>query len=126
MVPSWTMPRARVIREMGLDIVFIDFARGKDDQIAKAIAEATPLIRERPEGSVLTLTDATEIGISKLANQEIVEFVKGNKPFVKAAAIFGVSGLAAAILATVRVLSGRELAAFASREKALEWLIARG
>jgi len=116
------MPRAHLIRQGDSEIVFIDFARAKSAELTQAIADATPLIRTRPEGTVLTLTDATEIGISKLTNAQIVEFVKGNKPYVKAAAVFGVSGLAAAILSTVRLLTGRELAAFTSREAALEWL----
>jgi hypothetical protein len=75
------MQRAGVINVAGKEIVSINFARGKDADIAKAIAEATPLIRRRPEGSVLTLTDATEIGISRLGNERVVAFVKGNRPY---------------------------------------------
>jgi hypothetical protein len=119
------MERARVINVAGKEVVSINFARGKDADIAKAIAEATPLIRTRPEGTVLTLTDATEIGISRLSNERVIAFVKANKPYVKAAAVYGVSGLATAILATIRVVTGRELAAFAEREEALRWLVSR-
>ncbi len=119
------MVGARVINEKGCRIVFISFARGTNADVAKVIEEATPLIRTRPEKSVLTLTDATEIGISKMANQQITQFLDGNKPYVKAAAVYGVSGLATAILATIRLITGRDLATFGSREEALEWLVSR-
>ena len=65
------MSRASVISHQGHEIVFIDFGAAKEADLACAIEEAIPLIRTKPLGSVLTLTDASDVGISKLGNRRI-------------------------------------------------------
>jgi hypothetical protein len=87
------------------------------------IAKSTPLIRGAEKASVLTLTDATNVVVKDVHTNELVEFVKGNKPYVKGAAVVGVSDLAGAILATTRILTGRQLKSFNSRLEALDWLV---
>jgi hypothetical protein len=72
---------------------------------------------------VLTLTDASDIKVSTLVNQRVSEFMTANKPYVRAAAVIGVSGLASAVLATLRIVTGRQIASFGGREAALRWLV---
>jgi hypothetical protein len=115
--------RVQVLERSGREIVCIDFSRATPGDITATTAAAIPLIRTRPPGTVLTLTDATDIKISDLANRQIGEFMAGNKPYVRAAAVIGVSGLASAILATLRIVTGRQIATFADRETALRWLV---
>ncbi|MBN1610191.1 MAG: hypothetical protein JW940_26425 [Polyangiaceae bacterium] len=117
------MTRAHVIRYSGKDVVFIDFSKATLEGIEAAIEAAIPLIRTRSPGSVLTLTDAGDITISTLANKRISEFMSANKPYVRASAVIGVSGLASAVLATLRIVTGRQIATFERREAALRWLV---
>jgi hypothetical protein len=71
----------------------------------------------------LTLTDITEVAVRDASTSHLVAFMKENRPYVKAAAATGASDLARAILASVRILTGRQLNLFKTRQDALDWLV---
>lgn len=119
------MPSERVsyVSHQGKRILLIDISEGKGPDIQQVISQAAPLIRGSEKCSVLTLTNVTNVLIKDVHIDALVDFVKGNKPYVKGAAVTGVSDLAGAILATTRLLTGRQLKAFNSRQEALDWLV---
>jgi hypothetical protein len=114
--------RVKVIRFNSIDVVHINFSHARPEDLESVIAEAIPFVRSRPLNSVYTLTEATGVAISKLSNRKLQEFMEGNKPYVKAAAIFGLSSLGLAVLATLKLITGRAINAFATKDEALRWL----
>ena len=117
------MSRARVIEHKGIRIVYLDFSNCPIEEAHDVITAAKPLIRSQPEKSVYTLTytdggkfDSEIIGALK-------EFTKGNEPYVKAAAVVGITGLQKIVLDAVAFFSNREFATFDDIEEAKEYLI---
>lgn len=117
------MNRAKLIDHKGFRIVYIDFSNCPIEEAHGVVAAAKPLIRSQPEKSVLTLTytdggkfDSEIIGTLK-------EFTKGNEPYVKAAAVVGITGLQKIVLDAITFFSKREFATFDNMEKAKDYLI---
>jgi hypothetical protein len=115
--------RLQFVIHQGQKVLVLDLTNGKKADIVDVIAKATPIVRSAELGSLLTLTDVTHVAVQDVGKTALIEFVAGNKPYVKAAAVTGVSDLAKAILATTRLLTGRAIMAFDSRKEALDWLV---
>jgi hypothetical protein len=116
---------ARFIEHQGRRVLFIDFSGIRDRSTAfHAIDEVQALVATQPEGSLLTLT---AVGGS-VFDPEIVQALKAlavhNRPFVKAAAVVGLSGLQRVVYAAVMLCSGRDVPAFRDIAEAKDWLVA--
>jgi hypothetical protein len=116
------MKRVKHIFHNGRQILFLDFSYCNVKDFPIIIAEAGKLIREEPPNSVLTLTDVTGAKYNLEVIEALKEFVKGNKPFVKAGAVIGLDALKKIIYNSVMHLSRRNLLAFDDIEKARDWL----
>ena len=101
----------------------IDFSDARAEELDDTATDAAEIIRARPPRSVLTLTDVTGVAVNKATGRRIEEYLTGNKPYVRAAAVVGVSGIVSAILATMRLVTGRSISSFANHEEALDWLV---
>jgi hypothetical protein len=117
------MKRVKNIFHKGRQILFLDFSGCSVEDFPIIIKEAEKLIRVEPENSVLTLTDVTGAKYNIGVTEELKEFTKGNKPFVKAGAVVGLDALKKIIYNSVMHFSGRNLLAFNDIEKAKDWLI---
>lgn len=53
------------------------------------------------------------------------DFVKGNKPYVKASAVVGLSGLQQIVYNGIMKITGREIKSFSTLAEAKDWLAAR-
>jgi hypothetical protein len=51
------------------------------------------------------------------------EFTKANTPYIKAAAVVGISGLLEVAMSAVAKFSGRSFISFKTRSEAVEWLL---
>ena len=117
------MKRVKYIYHNVRQILFLDFSGCKVEDFQTIIKEAEKLIRAEPPYSVLTLTDVTGAKYNLEVTQALKEFVKGNKPFVKAGAVVGLDALKKIIYNSVMHFSGRNLLAFDNIEKAKDWLV---
>ncbi len=117
------MKRVKYIYHNGRQILFLDFSGCNVEDSLKTIEEAKKLIREEPPNSVLTLTDVTGAKYNLEVTQALKEFVKGNKPFVKAGAVVGLDALNKIIYNSIMHVSGRNLLSFDNIEKAKDWLV---
>ena|ERR1700690_2132838 len=117
------LERVRFIDHQGKQVLLLDFSNGRAEDVSKVIIQAGPLIQKSSPHSLLTLSDMTNIAVRDISTQQLVSFAKGNAPYVKAAAVIGVSGLARSIMATTVILTRRKFQAFDSRQEALAWLI---
>jgi hypothetical protein len=122
--PAPTPARVRFIEHKGKRIAFHDFSNIQrvEDAMA-AIAESRALVRAQPLGSVLTLTDSAGSRFNREIVEALKELTKGNKPYVKAGAIVGLSGIQRVVYVAVTQFTGRRLPTFTSVEEAKDYLV---
>jgi len=114
--------RIKFINHGNQEILFLNFAKCRIDEVSTVIEEAKRVIRTRPEKSVLTLVDVTEMRFDDRVTQHMKEFTAHNKPYVRASAVIGVTGLKKIILDAVMLFSKRKFHTFDTVEQAKTWL----
>jgi hypothetical protein len=128
LIEQWRveMERAKFIEHKGVQILFIDFSSCPIEEAHDVIKAARSMIRGNPEKSVLTLTYTDKGKYDSELITSLKELTKGNKPYVKAAAVVGIKGLQKIVLDAVTFFSNREFATFDDLEEAKEYLTAFG
>ena len=117
------MERARFISHHGIRILQLDGSGCSIEEAQELIESAIPLIRGEPKGTVLTLTTTDGGKFDSQVIKALKEFTKGNKPYVKAAAIVGITGIQRVVLDTVSIFSNREFATFDNLDVAKDYLV---
>lgn len=115
--------RIQFIRHQGREILLLDLSNSHANEVLKVIEEAKEIICARPENSILTLTDVTNARFNQEVGEGMKQFTLHNKPYVKAGAVVGITGLKRIIFNAVMAFSQRKLEPFDDREQAAEWLI---
>jgi hypothetical protein len=115
--------RVRFIEHEGRRVLFINYSHC-DVAMLKAVAEEghRVIAGEQPE-SVLTLNDVTGTTFDKESVAVLQEMVAANAPYVRRAAVVGISGLQRLIYEGVQAFSRRRIPAFETRQEALAWLV---
>lgn len=117
------MEKAQFITYKGKKILLEDFTAVKPGpEFGELIKVAQGMIAAEPAKSVLALFDATGGSFNVDILTTMKEFTKANTPYIKAAAVVGITGLLEVALSTVSKFSGREFHSFKTREEALDWL----
>ncbi|PLX86154.1 MAG: hypothetical protein C0617_01995 [Desulfuromonas sp.] len=116
------MERARFIDHKGKRIFFLDFSLCTIEDAFSVIEEARDQIRSQPEQSVLTLTNAGGGRFDSAVLQKLKEFTKDNTPYVKTAAVVGVTGLQSIAFSAIRMFTRRNFHTFDDLEKAKDFL----
>jgi hypothetical protein len=86
-------------------------------------SEGHRVLSQEPFDSVLTLNDVTGAKFDQESVAALKSMVAANAPYVKRAAVIGISGLQSLIYEAVQAFSKRKLPQFATREQALSWLV---
>lgn len=115
--------RVKFIEYKGKQILFIDMSNLMENEVLEVIEYAKKIIRSQPSNSLLTLTDVTHARYNAKVVNEMQEYAKGNKPYVKAAALLGINPIKRIIFNKIMEFSERQLFAFENAEKAKEWLV---
>ena len=117
------MNRTQIIDHQGKKIFFIDFSDLTSvAEIKKVILDAQKYICSQPKSSVNTLTSVEGTHFNNEIKDLFADFLKGNKPFVKASAIIGISGLKQIMFNSLMVISGRDSHSFSTLDQAKDWL----
>ena len=116
------MDRVAFFTHLGKEILLLDFSRLKANEALALIDPAKAVISKKPPHSVLTLTDVTEMSFNEELSQRFKDFTTHNRPYVRAAAVVGVTGLKRIIYNAVIIFSRRHIATFDDREAAKKWL----
>ncbi len=119
------MERVRFIRHNHKEILFLDFSECKAAGVFPLMEKAKAVIASQAERSLLTFTDVTNMRFDDTLNQRMKEFTAQNKPFVKAAAAVGVTGITKILFEAIMLFSKRKLHAFETIEQAKAWLSAQ-
>ena len=115
--------RVRFIEHQGKRILFINYSHC-DVAMLKAVAEeGHRVIAQEPPNTVLTLNDVTGTSFDKESVAVLQAKVAANAPYVRKAAVIGISGLQRLIYEGVQTFSKRRLPLFESRREALAWLV---
>ena len=118
-----SMARAGFETVGGKKIFFINF-RGCEVAEALVVAgQARSEIAKCPPASVLTLTDITDAKYDDTVTDALKNLAKSNKPFVKASAVVGVTGLRKVIYSMITMFSKRQMMLFPDLESAKKWLL---
>lgn len=117
------MPRTQQIIHGGKKIFHMDFTNLNNVQEIKGVInESIQHIRKQPVGSTLTLTDLNGMHFSNEIKDLFSDFIKGNKPYVKAGAVVGLSGLQQILYNGLMKLTGRDIKSFSNHQSAKDWL----
>jgi hypothetical protein len=118
------MERVYFTSYKGKKILIEDFSGMKPGpEFVELIAAAQKAISSQPAGSVLAVLDAANANYDTDILNRMKDFVKANKPYVKAACVTGLSGLKKVALSTLVQASGRSFGVMTTRDEAMEWLI---
>jgi hypothetical protein len=116
------MAKVGFITYLDKQILLLDFS-GTPEEILPAIKEARMMVATQPHNSVLTLTDVSDSQFNNDVRESLKALTLHNKPYVKAAAVVGVTGLKKVLLSVVMKFSGRNLVTFNSLDEAKNWLV---
>lgn len=121
--PEQVAARVRFIEYKGKRVLFIDYA-GCEIAMLKAVSEEMHrVISQQPPNSVLTLNDVTGTSFDSESVAVLKSKVSANAPYVKRAAVIGISGLQQLIYEGIQKFSERKIPSFKSRQEALEYLV---
>jgi hypothetical protein len=119
------MEKIKFINHKGTQILHIDFSNCSPQEMLNHMQQAQRIISAQPKNSVFTLTDVTNAHYDRQVSAALKEYTNANKPFVKVAAIVGVTGLKEVILNAIIFFTRRSFSLFNSIEEAKEWLAAK-
>lgn len=115
--------RVRFIEHRGKRVLFIDYSNCDAALLKEVVQEGHRIITQQPLNSVLTLNDVTGTSFDTESVNVLKSKVAANAPFVKRAAVIGISGLQALIYQAVQSFSKRSIPLFSSSQTALDWLV---
>lgn len=118
--------RVRFVEHLGRRVLFVDFSYLRERAtVFETIDEVRAVVAIQPPHSLLTLISVAGAPFDPEILQALKEVARHNQPFVKAAALVGLSGLQRLAYAAVLLFSGREMPAFRDINDAKDWLVAR-
>jgi len=105
----------------GTTILLIDLSNCAIPELERRIHNATLAIRNSAPRSVLSLNIIGSFAYDRHTTDMLLEYIRGNKPYVLAAAVIGLDYMKA-VVPVVNRLTGRNLKAFDEVDVALDWL----
>ena len=119
------MERVRRVEQQGKAVVLIDLSGCPAAEVASLLVQGRAMIATCAPKTALTLTDVTDARFDDAATHEARTNAEQNAPYVRAAALVGVTGLKKIVYNVVTRMTGRDYKVFATREEALRWLVAQ-
>ena len=119
------MERINFIDHNNHRILFLDFSGLQDPGvITEVIKEAKSTIAAQEKDSLLTLTDVSNMSKHPDIARALWQLLKHNKPYVRAAAVIGISSdEELSLYDLLRHQAHRKLELFQSIEQAEDWLV---
>ena len=115
--------RVVFLEHRGKRVLFVNYSQCDIPMLKAVAAEGNRVISREALNSVLTLNDVTGTSFDKESVAVLQSKVAANAPFVRRAAVIGISGLQRLIYEGIQAFSRRNLPLFPSRLEALDWLV---
>jgi hypothetical protein len=112
----------RFIEHKGCQILLIDFAECQPGVFLERIRYARSVIGRQALGSTRTLTVVTRARFNQQVSEAMKEYTAHNQPYVRAAAVVGLSGLQEIVYNVIIKLTGRNIATFSDVTVAKDFL----
>jgi hypothetical protein len=117
------MNRTKILEYRGKKIFFHDYSAIKSsDEIGSIMKEVKAYIHSQALLSVYSLASIEGMHFNNTIRDMFNELLKSNKPYVKASAIIGVTGLKQIVFNGIMKITGRDVKAFSNIEMAKDWL----
>jgi hypothetical protein len=110
------------VKHNGKTITIMDYTNCDRKELLRRVDEVLAWVAKQPKGSLLTLTDVTGQHFDSETLDAFKRLASHNKPYAKATAVVGITGLLKIAYQAVAAFSGRTMPVKPSREEALEWL----
>lgn len=118
------MERLRFIEHGGRRILYFDFRDVRDPAaLLPLIDQAKAIVAREPPLSVLTLTNVAGLHFNSESVGAFKAMVEHNRPYIRASAVVGLTGLHRVIYTAVVRLARRQIPIFDDEQAAKEWLI---
>jgi hypothetical protein len=118
------MDRTRFIDHKGHRILVLDYAGVHDPREAvEAIQHSMEVVATHPPESLLVMTLVKDARYNAAVLQAMKQLAAHNRPYVKASAVVGMSGLHRIAYQAVMVFSRRKIPAFDTEAEALNFLL---
>jgi len=114
--------RLRYVEHHGKLILLADVSACTDEQLAQCIKAVPQYVMKQPEHSVLLLGDFTGTHFTKEILEQLKIATVFDRPHVAKAAWVLSDNLHKVLMDSIRAFSAREIAVFATREEALDYL----
>lgn len=92
----------------GVRILYEDLENAQIEEVIPWIERAKVVIRSQPEKSVLALLNVKNAKFDTAVTSALKAFAKGNEPYIKFAALYGIEGLKEIIFKSVLAFTGRK------------------
>jgi hypothetical protein len=120
------MKRSQIIQHQGKNIFYMNFSGLRtEEEIKHVISESKLFIRSQISQSVYGLANIENMHFNNEIKELFSDFVKGNKEYMVASAVLGVSGLKQIVFNGLMKMTGREVKSFNNINVAKDWLVAR-
>lgn len=117
------MRKPEIIRYKSVDIIYLDFTNMKNqNEILRLEDDGAELIQKQKFNSALTLTNMNGMFFNNEIRNHFSKVVKANEPFVKAAAVIGLTGLISIMYKSFIAITGRNIKLFKTKQEALDYL----
>ena len=120
---SSSAERIRYIEHAGRRILLADLTSCTPEQLQKCIEEVPHFVTRQPENSVLLLGDFTGSEFTRQTVEQLKIAAVFDRPHVAKSAWVLSDNLHKVLLDSIRTFSARDIAVFASREEALDYLV---
>ncbi len=117
------MNNACFTTEFGSEIFILNFAYEDIKEAVPLIDECARQVRQRPEGSVKTLTIVEKGKFDLALVDKLKDLTKGNSPYVNKAAVVGIKGLYKVVITAISIFSKRDFKLFDCKEEAINYLL---
>lgn len=118
------MSKTYFLTHKGIDIYYMDFSGLRTEQeIVEVINESKAHIRKQHPKSVMGLANIDNMHFNSTIKELFADFIKGNKDYMKASAVVGVTGLKQIVFNGVMKITGRDVKSFGSVADAKDWLV---
>lgn len=117
------MPTASFLHHKGARVLLVDYSHQKDPETTLRLYwENQAVLEAEPKGSVLLLVDVTGLRFDVRLSNAFREGAARSKPWCRAMAGVGVTGVMQVLHRGINRLLGRDIPDFPTREAALDWL----
>ncbi len=115
--------RIQFVTHQGKRVLFLDYSHRDAAGLNTLSEEGHRVISREAPNSLLTLTDVTATSFDQQSVELLKARVAANAPYVRRAAVVGLSGLQRLIYEAVKLFTKRSIRAFSTRQEALDWLV---